>query len=354
MATPHEFLYPPLSTITADDRRGVYWVIGVICICHVVLTLFLRLMVRWRRLQADDYAVAAGCFFFVVQTSVAFGAVALHLGAADGGEDAARASTAWHSLLARDMTVRIVFHCTLGAVALLAVTSLMIVSVGCDDHDVLTGGGDTCNRQMRWTAVAIMDSLSELWGFALFCWVVWSLQMRPSYKITASAMVGLRLLCIAFAALHADRVAQFVSSGIPSIRAIRPLVWQTLGLTYSLFSAMAIALRPFLKDFHTGMGMDLGHAADYGSGSRKVTKESFKMQSMSPEGTRDQKGPTNDVNAASSPAESTVFTPEDQNYVAEIYHANRKASNGSMRSDDPIIRETQTHALTPKPQTSPS
>ncbi|KAF2207058.1 hypothetical protein CERZMDRAFT_102755 [Cercospora zeae-maydis SCOH1-5] len=380
MATPHEFLYPPLSTITPTDRRGIYWVIGIICACHVILTLLLRLMVRWRRLQSDDYALVAGCFFFVAQTSLAFGAVARHLGAADGGENEARASTAWHlflaseglyvvglfaaklavlltvqSLLARDMTVRIVFRCTLSAVAVLGLASLMIVSIGCDDHDVLTGGGDTCNRATRWTAVAVMDSLSEFWGFALFCWVVWSLQMRSSYKLTASAMVGLRLLCIVFAAMHADRVDQFVTSRTPSIRVIRPLVWQTLGLTYSLFSAMAIALRPFLKDFHTGMGMGLGRAADYGSGSRKVTKESFKMKNMSPEGTRDLKVITDNVNAASSPAESTVFTPEDQNYVAEIYHANRKASNGSMRSEDPIIRkQIEYDALIPQPQTSPS
>ncbi|GIZ45739.1 hypothetical protein CKM354_000889300 [Cercospora kikuchii] len=372
MATQHEFLYPPLSTITPTDRRGIYWIIGVICVCHILLTLFLRLMVRWRRFQIDDYAVVAGCVLFLAQTGVAFGAVALHLGSADGGENESRASTAWHlflasealyvvglyaaklavllavqSLLARDMAVRIVFHCTLGAVTVLGIASLLTVLVGCDGHDLLTGGGDNCNRETRWIAVAIMDALTELWGFALFCWVVWSLQMRSSYKITASAMVGLRLLCIIFAAMHADRVEQFVNSSRPSTIVIRPLTWQTLGLTYSLFSAMAIALRPFLKDFHTGMGMDLGHAADYGSGSRKITKESFKMQNMSPEGTRDQKGGnTEDIIAASSPAESTVFTPEDQNYVAEIYHANRKASNGSMRSEDPIIRKQVDYDVT--------
>lgn len=50
------------------------------------------------------------------------------------------------SLLARDMAVRIVFHCTLGAVTVLGFASLLTVLVGCDGHDLLTGGGDNCNR----------------------------------------------------------------------------------------------------------------------------------------------------------------------------------------------------------------
>lgn len=114
------------------------------------------------------------------------------------------------SLLARDMTVRIVFRCTLGAVVAMGVGSLLAITVGCGSHSLLTEGTAQCSqvsfpaechlsalitgKESRWIAVAIVDSFSEVWGFSLFCWVVWSLQMKATYKITASAMIGLRLL----------------------------------------------------------------------------------------------------------------------------------------------------------------
>lgn len=75
-----EFLYPPLATITPTDQRGVAWVIGVITLSHVLLTLALRLSVRWRRFQPDDFTLIAACFLVLCQTSVAFGAVGMGLG----------------------------------------------------------------------------------------------------------------------------------------------------------------------------------------------------------------------------------------------------------------------------------
>jgi len=73
--------------------------------------------------------------------------------------------------------------------------------------------------------------------------------MRVSYKITSSALLGLRLICIAFTGVHAHYVAVFEKSSKPAVDVINPLVWQQLALTYSLLSTMSIALRPFFRDF---------------------------------------------------------------------------------------------------------
>lgn len=90
-----EFLYPPLASITPTDRRGVLWVIGVICLAHIYLTLALRLTVRWRRFQLDDYAITGACGLVLCQSGVVFAALALGLGRADIVEDEARAAMAW-------------------------------------------------------------------------------------------------------------------------------------------------------------------------------------------------------------------------------------------------------------------
>lgn len=92
----HETLYPPLATITPDDHRGVAWVISIICLSHIYLTLAVRLSVRWRRFQLDDYALVIACVLVLCQSSLVFGAVGMGMGwsgAAGAGDG--RIATTW-------------------------------------------------------------------------------------------------------------------------------------------------------------------------------------------------------------------------------------------------------------------
>lgn len=107
-------------------------------------------------------------------------------------------------LLAREMTERKIFKYTLATVGLLGLASLLTVTIDCD--------GRTCNQvstkikafrsllvltssqQPRWIAVAVMDSASEIWGFSLFCKIIFSLQMKLAFKLTSTAILGLRML----------------------------------------------------------------------------------------------------------------------------------------------------------------
>lgn len=50
------------------------------------------------------------------------------------------------SLLARDMTVRIVFRCTLGAVAVMGLGSLLAITIGCGSHSLLTEETAQCSQ----------------------------------------------------------------------------------------------------------------------------------------------------------------------------------------------------------------
>lgn len=151
----------------------------------------------------------------------------------------------------------------------------------------------------------------------------------------------------------------------PSVEIIKPLVWQNLSLTWSLLSAMAVALKPFLKDFHTGMGMDLGYVTEshYGSGgSRKLGKQGYIMQNLSPDRSKDSQaqgegegriegGYGNNCNngngngSGSGNGNERVMMDHTRNltagdhYIAEIYHESRGPSLASMCSEDPMIRK---------------
>lgn len=153
----------------------------------------------------------------------------------------------------------------------------------------------------------------------------------------------------------------------PSVEIIKPLVWQNLSLTWSLLSAMAVALKPFLKDFHTGMGMDLGYVTEshYGSGgSRKLGKQGYIMQNLSPDRSKDSQaqgegegieggygnnncnnGGGNGSGNGSGNGNERVMMDHTRNltagdhYIAEIYHESRGPSLASMCSEDPMIRK---------------
>lgn len=143
-------------------------------------------------------------------------------------------------------------------------------------------------------------------------------------------------------------MAVYERADLPAVTVIQPLIWQNISLTWSLLSAMAIALKPFLKDFHTGMGMDLGHITEshYGSASKK-TKQGYLLQNMSPTNrSKDSKAPQDLTDEVA--AEGTRHLTEGDQYAVEISHGPRKPSLGSlsMRSDDPIIRKQVDYDVT--------
>lgn len=130
---------------------------------------------------------------------------------------------------------------------------------------------------------------------------------------------------------------------------------------------MAVALKPFLKDFHTGMGMDLGYVTEshYGSGgSRKLGKQGYIMQNLSPDRSKDSQaqgegegieggyghncngsngngggGAGGSGNGERVMMDHTRNLTAGDHYIAEIYHESRGPSLASMCSEDPMIRK---------------
>ncbi|EME41162.1 hypothetical protein DOTSEDRAFT_73557 [Dothistroma septosporum NZE10] len=368
-------LSPALAVINEDDQRGVLWTVGVICFAFIYLTFAVRLFVRWRRFQVDDYAILVACILILAEVAAAFAAVAMGLGTkALMLQSADQIQTVWQlfiaseafyilatwtakgavlltvrELLSRDAKMRIVFHLTLAAVAALGLASLLAVTIHCGSESLTPIMTRHCNQEPRWIAVAVADSVTEIWGFSLFCCIVWSLQMRWKYKWTSAAILGLRLFCIVFAGVHAYYITVFEKDPDPAVGVIQPLAWQQVGLTWSLLSAMVVALRPFLRDFHTGFGMDLAtrHDSIYGQGSNKYSAKGYRLQELSGHRYTESRSAHRDTSKDPRPGNtSNQFRADDIQYSAAIYHGARKPSEGSMRSHDPIIRREVEYTVT--------
>lgn len=243
--------------------------------------------------------------------------------------------------------MRIVFHLTLAVVAALGLASLLAVIVQCGSGSLMPNVDGHCHQQPRWIAVAIADTVTEIWGFSLFCKIVWSLQMKWNYKWTSAAILGLRLFCIAFAGVHAHYVSAFEQDPNPAVRIIQPLAWQQVGLTWSLLSAMVVALRPFLRDFHTGFGMDLATRNDstYGHGSNKFSPKGYRLKELSGGRHTQSRSGHRDV-SNEPPPKGEQFRADDIQYSAAIYHGARKPSEGSTQSHEPIIRREVEYTVT--------
>lgn len=121
-------------------------------------------------------------------------------------------------LLAANMrTVRNICVLIRFIIGLAAIASLITFSIDCSIGNLLAAQGQSqCNGQVgcpyaltiavvvanhfwdfkiwRWTAVTIMDGLTELCILGTFYSIVWSLQMSKNLKITVTTLLGMRIM----------------------------------------------------------------------------------------------------------------------------------------------------------------
>lgn len=89
--------------------------------------------------------------------------------------------------------------------------------------------------------------------------------------------------CPAFTAIYTSALSSFASSSNPALHVISPLVWQQVILGYSIMTALAIALMPFLKSFHTGMGIDVRNLTNISSsrsGGQRDRQHSYRLRNL--------------------------------------------------------------------------
>ncbi|OAA36857.1 hypothetical protein NOR_07377 [Metarhizium rileyi] len=301
---------PAFAAITQDDHRGLLWIAAILSFIFVILTLSARLYVRKHMLGRDDYASIVAVVLGIAQYTAVFAGMPLGLGTS---KELDRHGNHTHSgqvflvseglficslyaakcavllaverLLAADMETTRNFCILLRvAIGVAALASLLAFSVGCSLGNLLVQDQRRCGGQtLRWIAVTVLDGITEFCILGMFCSIIWTLQMRVKLKMTLTTLLGMRLVSPVLTAIYTWALSSFVLSSDPAVHVISPLVWQQITLGYSLMSALLIALMPFLKSFHTGMGVDMRNLTNIGTSAsrqRSGRQDAYRLDNL--------------------------------------------------------------------------
>ncbi|KAK5123750.1 hypothetical protein LTR85_002386 [Meristemomyces frigidus] len=164
--------------------------------------------------------------------------------------------------------------------------------------------------------------------------------MKRRFKATISLLFALCIFCPSFSALHTVSVYHAEKSTDLGLASAEPLVWQSIGVAYALFTSLVLALKTFLRSFHMGMGMDMPYTAHpYGKDGSKdpsyplesrtqssnIKRPSASMQWRSQRSARDE--------------QDGGYRPEQLKYSATVVHEDgTELSIKSGSSSRPIIR----------------
>jgi len=361
---------PPLARLTPDDHRAPLWVCTLICLVFVVLGVLTRLYVRFKSLGWDDWIILGAFMVGTAQFMTTIAGMVRGLGqssrvlsdekvAANGriflASEALFVITIWtvkHSVLAtvervlgpNEKMQRVVCWVLQAVTAMLGVASLVAILVSCDASTLLTvARNDQCTGQsIRWVAITVIDAITEISIFVLFAFFMSGLQMRGSMKTTVVMLLAFRLVCIAFAGIHASYVNQYVNSNDPGIGVVAPLVWQQLNMAYSLIAALLIALKGFLQSFDINFGNDQTYAHNSASRGGNSGGDRFNLKKLSgKKGSRFGRSVTSQKeNAGGSASQSDDYGQEPAQYSTKVYHPSneREGSVASGISQHPIIR----------------
>ena len=109
-------------------------------------------------------------------------------------------------------------------------------------------------------------------------------------------------------------------------------MWQQLGLSYSLISALLIALKGFLQSFDIKFGNDQTYAQNSRSGGEKYGMKRLSIRGFPTSAKASQKERQTDTVQSDYQVESTA-------YSTKIFHgADREGSVSSGISQHPMIR----------------
>lgn len=267
------------STAISDRERGPLVTITT-CLMLVAMFFFLafRLTIRWpwrKLLGFDDLVVVLGSLVATGQAVAVFRAIHFGLGQHRedlGSEDMGRLK---HAALASDILSIIALTCSKLAVSLLilrlstfkrhVLAARIITVLICIWGIIATTSSSIAPANVKarkdgWIGVGAYSVVLETFLFLLPIYLVWSLQMRLSAKLTiisgfafripASALALARVLAVA--KMLSIEASQSASTIDLSWDYVRPTIFAIIEVNYSLMAATIPCMHLFLRQFSTG------------------------------------------------------------------------------------------------------
>ncbi|KAK4544740.1 hypothetical protein LTR36_003989 [Oleoguttula mirabilis] len=164
--------------------------------------------------------------------------------------------------------------------------------------------------------------------------------MKRRFKATISLLFALRIFCPVFSALHAVSISEVASHSNLSLASAGPLVWQSVGVGYALFTSLILALKTFLRSFHMGMGMDMPYTAHpYGKDGSRDPSYPLESRTQNSNVKRPSVALQWRNHRCVRAEQDGEYRPEQLKYSATVVHEDgRDMSIKSGSSSRPIIR----------------
>ncbi|OAP62853.1 hypothetical protein AYL99_02080 [Fonsecaea erecta] len=267
--------------VTDDDHRGVILVVSIICAAYVPMLLALRGTFTNKSIGLDDGLAIAVSVVGLIHSMLVWVAVSHGLGKSYVDISASDASSMGKLLLASIVMFLLALFLTKACVIILCrklfsinmkrhrtlcdtmtvlcglwcVGAILALTIDCDSLQQLGYHTSFCpTLTKRWSAVAVVDGISEVLIFLLSVAVVVPLHMSTDRKLSVLLTFAPRLAVIALIGLHAHYIDVTTHSLNPGVKIVTPVVYRQVLVLFAIASAALPALNRGLRKFNTSMG----------------------------------------------------------------------------------------------------
>ncbi|OQV09663.1 hypothetical protein CLAIMM_13762 isoform 3 [Cladophialophora immunda] len=267
--------------VTDDDHRGVILVVSIICAAYVPMMLALRGTFTNKSIGLDDGLAIGVSVVGLIHSVLVWIAVSHGLGKSYEDIDASNASSMGRLLLASIVLFLFTLFLTKSCVILLCrklfsinmkrhrmlcdtmtvicafwcLGAILALTIDCDSLQQLGYHTSFCpTLTKRWSAVAVVDGITEVLIFLLSLAVVLPLHMSTDRKVSVLLTFAPRLAAIALIGLHAHYIDVTVHSSNPGVEIVTPTVYRQVLVLFAIASAALPALNRGLRKFNTSMG----------------------------------------------------------------------------------------------------
>ncbi|KIW90865.1 uncharacterized protein Z519_08648 [Cladophialophora bantiana CBS 173.52] len=362
--------------ITDEDHRGVILVVSIICAAYVPMLLALRGTFNNKNIGLDDGLALVVSVVGLIHSVLVWIAVSHGLGKSYVDVGASDASSMGRLLLASVILFLVTLFLTKSCVILLCrklfsinmkrhrmlcdtmtvicglwcLGAILAVTIDCDSLQQLGYRTDFCpTLTKRWSAVAVIDGVTEVLIFFLSLAVVLPLHMSTDRKVSVLLTFAPRLAGIALIGLHAHYIDVTVHSSNPGVEIVTPTVYRQVLVLFAIASAALPALNRGLRKFNTSMGstwMDTTLSQTSGRGTGQQPTIPLKSLKTNKSSMNRSKRRSMDEDEIDRPDQNPNFRPDKVQHNTTAYwgkavdpDARSGQSQESQNSEAKIIRK---------------
>ncbi|KAL6856418.1 hypothetical protein J3F83DRAFT_753312 [Trichoderma novae-zelandiae] len=282
------------SRVSSNDHSGQLWIVTILSLIYSLLGAMVRVYIKHEMFGFDDLLLGLATILHVAQSTAVFVGLNSGLGkfnSITSPEQWAASSRSTLAAIILCLLALSVAKCSVLALILRILDyksgktrpfciGVMVLSaawgagsclallLNCRATSLLTVNNiKECPSQvMRWTVIAAIDILTEVFTWLLIVRLSWTVNMSLNHKLQVATAFSFRLPLIALSAIHMAYFSEYPASTEPQFAVISSLLYQQTMIGWSLIAATVPNMKNFLKSFSMGLGFSWAfESSDYES-----------------------------------------------------------------------------------------